>query len=127
MASPSFCVVRLYYHDERTEARSTRLYRSIAVVAVVGVVSVTTVNAKQPEGRAFCRDPGFAASGKSGPKNPQLKPHDDAFRRPDFAAFRRQLQDAVARKDEEAVLRVVDAGVRVDFGDVAASKRSNVG
>jgi hypothetical protein len=40
-----------------------------------------------------------------------LKPRDDGFRRPDFAAFRRQLQDAVARKDEEAVLRIVDPGV----------------
>jgi hypothetical protein len=46
-----------------------------------------------------------------------LKPRDDGFRRPDFEEFRRHLQDALARKDEEAVLRTVDPGVRVDFGD----------
>jgi hypothetical protein len=46
-----------------------------------------------------------------------LKPRDDGFRRPDFEAFRRHLQDAVARKDDEAVLKIVDPGVRVDFGD----------
>lgn len=117
MASPGFCVVRLYYHDERREARSTRLSLPVVVAAVVGVVSVTTVNARQPEARAFCRDQGFAASAESSSTGPQLKPRDDGFRRPDFEAFRRQLQDAVARKDEEAVLRTVDPGVRVDFGD----------
>jgi hypothetical protein len=92
MASPGFCAVRLYYHDERREARSTRLSLPVVVAAVVGVVSATTVNARQPEGRAFCQDQGFAASAESSPTGPQLKPRDDGFRRPDFEAFRRQLQ-----------------------------------
>lgn len=87
------------------------------MAAVIGFVFVTTTDAQQPEGQAFCREQGFAASVESSLTGPQLKPRDDGFRRPDFAAFRRQLQDAAARKDEEAVLRIVDPGVRVDFGD----------
>ena len=89
----------------------------IVVAAVCGIVSTTTVNAREPESRAFCRDSGFAAGAESSLRQPRLKPRDDGFRRPDFATFRRELQDSVARKDEEAILRIVDPGVRVDFGD----------
>jgi len=48
---------------------------------------------------------------------PTLRPVDEAARRTDFVEFRRRLQDAVARKDEAAVIAVVDPGVRVSFGD----------
>src|SRR6476620_6179602 len=100
MASPASCVVRLYYYDERREARSTRLCLPIVVAAVCGIVSTTTVNAREPESRAFCRDPGFAAGTESSLRHPRLKARDEGFRRSDFATFRRELQDYVARKDE---------------------------
>src|SRR4030095_14645472 len=108
IASPGFCVVRLYYHDERREARSTQLSLPVVVAAVVGGVSATKVHGRHPEGRAFCQDPAFAASAESSPTGPQLKPRDDGFRRPDFEAFRRQLQDSVAPEDEEDVSRIAD-------------------
>jgi hypothetical protein len=117
MASPSFykssaCTITT------NEGRLDRHRLCVAVVtAVVGVVSTINVDAKQAQGSASCRDPGFAAKGESSPTQPQLKPRDDGFRRPDFEEFRRHLQDAVARKDEEAILKIVDPGVRVDFGD----------
>ena len=48
---------------------------------------------------------------------PVLRPVDEASRRPDFAAFRRRLQDDVARRDEAALLAVVHPNVRTSFGD----------
>jgi hypothetical protein len=116
IASPDLSVVRLYYHDERREARSTRLCLPIVAATIVAMVSVTQVDARRPEGRAFCRDRGVAAGAESTLEHQELRPRDDGFQRPDFATFRRQLQEAVALKDEEAVLRVVDSAVRVDFG-----------
>ena len=53
---------------------------------------------------------------------PTLLPIDEASRRADFVEFRRRLLDAVARKDEAAVLAVVDPGVRIDFGDSGGTK-----
>jgi hypothetical protein len=44
-------------------------------------------------------------------------PRDDGSQRPDFAAFRRQLQEAIARDDRQAILEVVDPTIRLDFGD----------
>jgi len=48
---------------------------------------------------------------------PILRPVDEGTRRADFLEFRRRLQDAVARKDEAAVLAIVDPTVRISFGD----------
>jgi hypothetical protein len=48
---------------------------------------------------------------------PILRPVDEGSRRADFLEFRRRLQDAVARKDEAAVLASVDPTVRISFGD----------
>src|SRR5262249_50864815 len=64
--------------------------------------------------QSFC---GVKPSANDLPLNPRLSPRDDAARRPDFLAFRNELRAAVARRDGEAILRVVDPRVRVDFGD----------
>jgi hypothetical protein len=48
---------------------------------------------------------------------PTLRPLDEAARRPDFLNFRRRLQDAVARRDERALLASVHPNVRISFGD----------
>lgn len=48
---------------------------------------------------------------------PILRPVDEASRRPDFAVFRRRLQDDVARRDEAALLAIVHPNVRTSFGD----------
>jgi hypothetical protein len=48
---------------------------------------------------------------------PTLRPVDEAARRPDFVEFRRRLQEAVTRRDEAAILAVVDPGVRTSFDD----------
>jgi hypothetical protein len=53
----------------------------------------------------------------SASSEPALRPVDEASRRPDFLEFRRQLQDAVARRDEAAVLASVHPSVRTSFGD----------
>lgn len=61
---------------------------------------------------------------------PTLRPVDEAARRADFVEFRRRLQNAVARRDEAAVLAIVDPKVRVSFGDgggVEAFKTEVVG
>ena len=41
---------------------------------------------------------------------------DEASRRPDFVAFRQQLRSAIARRDVQAVLRVVDPQIKLGFG-----------
>jgi hypothetical protein len=70
--------------------------------------------ASSADRRTFC---GVDLSRRTGPLDAHLQPRDEAARRPDFLAFRTELQAAVARRDEEAVLRIVDPGVRIDFGD----------
>jgi hypothetical protein len=45
-----------------------------------------------------------------------LRPSDEGAQRADFAAFRSELQRAVMRRDEDAIERAVDPGIRVDFG-----------
>lgn len=46
-----------------------------------------------------------------------MRPVDEGPRRADFLEFRRRLQDAVARRDERAVLASVHPKIRVSFGD----------
>lgn len=53
---------------------------------------------------------------------PILRPVDEGPRRADFLEFRRRLQDAVARKDEAAVLASVDPTVRISFGDSSGAQ-----
>ena len=60
----------------------------------------------------FCQAPPPAIP-RSGPR---LLPRDEAASKPDFLAFRRQLQSAVARKDAAAILKIADPAVIVDFG-----------
>jgi hypothetical protein len=80
-------------------------------VAIVATLLLPSVSAAQ--GRPVvnpCVAPGSRVA-------PILRPVDEASRRNDFVEFRRRLQDAVARKDEAAVLAGVDPGVRIGFGD----------
>ena len=51
------------------------------------------------------------------PAQPALLPVDEAAQQPDFFAFRARLQEALARRDTEAVLAVVHPQVRTSFGD----------
>jgi hypothetical protein len=43
-------------------------------------------------------------------------PRDEAVKHPDLVAFRRQLIDAVRRRDADAVLRVSSPDIRTSFG-----------
>ena len=47
----------------------------------------------------------------------RVLPVDEAVTQPDFFTFRARLQAALARRDEAAVLAVVDPGIRTSFGD----------
>lgn len=47
----------------------------------------------------------------------RLCPRDDGASDPDFAAFRERLRDAVARKDDAALMTFVDPQIRVSFGE----------
>jgi hypothetical protein len=61
---------------------------------------------------SFCQAPPSAIP----PSGPRLLPRDEAASKPDFFAFRSQLQKAVALKDAEAVLKIAEPGVLLDFG-----------
>lgn len=47
---------------------------------------------------------------------PKLRPIDQAPRDPTFLLFRKQLLDAIRRKDSEYLLSVLDPNIRVSFG-----------
>ena len=83
----------------------------ILFVAIAATLLTSSTTAAQPRpGVNLCIAPGSRFA-------PTLRPVDEASRRADFVEFRRRLQDAVARKDEAAVLAAVDPGVRISFGD----------
>ena len=50
------------------------------------------------------------------PPPTQLLPVDEAARHPDFFSFRAQLQAAIARRDVDAVVGVVNKDIRNSFG-----------
>jgi hypothetical protein len=80
-------------------------------VAIVATLFIPwTATAQVRPGRNPCLGP-------DGRVAPTLRPVDEAARRPDFVDFRRRLRDAVARKDEAAILANVDPGVRISFDD----------
>jgi hypothetical protein len=81
------------------------------VVAIAATLFVPAATVAQPHPAAN----GCVAPGSRGA--PTLRPVDEAARRPDFVDFRRRLERAVARRDEAAVLAIVDPGVRIGFGD----------
>lgn len=49
-------------------------------------------------------------------RNSQLLPVDQATLRPEFFSFRARLQTAIARRDHEAVLAIVDPMIKNSFG-----------
>jgi hypothetical protein len=53
---------------------------------------------------------------QAAPSVPQLLPVDEAPRRPDFLAFRQELQAIVERRDVPALLKVLDPNIKVSFG-----------
>ena len=84
----------------------------VAVALVVSSVPAFSQVSARQDAATFC---GAPASGMP-PSGPKLLPRDEAATRPDFLAFRRQLQNAVARKDTAAVLRIADPDIKMDFG-----------
>lgn len=48
---------------------------------------------------------------------PLLKPVDEARLHPDFLRFRNQLKDIARRRDERALMQIVDPDIRISFGD----------
>jgi hypothetical protein len=57
--------------------------------------------------------PAPAAPAVNGPK---LPPVDEGERDPELAAYRKQLLDAVRRRDADAVIALSDPNIRTDFG-----------
>jgi hypothetical protein len=57
---------------------------------------------------------GAAAAGAE--RNSQLLPIDQATLRPDFFSFRARLQTAIARRDHDALLAIVDPMIKNSFG-----------
>jgi hypothetical protein len=83
----------------------------ILFVAIAATLLTSSTTVAQPRpGVNPCVTPGSRVA-------PVLRPVDEGSRRADFVEFRRRLQEAVARKDEAAVLAAVDPGVRISFGD----------
>jgi hypothetical protein len=74
------------------------------------VVTTTTAETSQAPAPP---PPAPAAPAVNGPK---LPPVDEGERDPEFAAYRRQLLDAVRRRDTEAVVALSDPNIRTDFG-----------
>src|SRR4029450_10241315 len=89
---------------------------SVAIAATLFIPSTTAA-----QGRPRI-DPCVAPGSRIAPT---LRPVDEAAQRTDFIEFRRRLQDAVARKDEAAVLAVVDPTVRISFADSGRGKALN--
>jgi hypothetical protein len=85
------------------------------VLLVAIVATLPSLAAAQP--RATSNPCVVSASGARGSVEPTLEPVDEAPRRPEFLEFRRRVQDAVSRRDESAVLAIVDPNVRISFGD----------
>lgn len=84
-----------------------------ALTAVLVAAAAPTLHASQPP--VFC-GVDLSASGRGRPlPPPQLRPHDEAGRRPDFVAFRATLRNIVARRDVAGLLKVVAPDVGVAF------------
>ena len=95
--------------------RSSPLLRARAFALLPGVAAAALVFSSTSAPEGFQPNPCVV----SGPRaiEPTLKPIDEAPRRFDFLEFRRRLQDAVARRDQRAVLASVHPTVRISFGD----------
>jgi hypothetical protein len=81
---------------------------SVAPEAITTTTAETT-RAPQP----VPPPPAPVAPAVNGPK---LLPVDEGERDPEFAAYRKQLLDAVRRRDVEAVVALADPKIRTDFG-----------
>jgi hypothetical protein len=100
----------------------------VLVLLVAIVATLPSVAAAQP--RAASNPCVVNTSGARGSVEPTLEPVDEAPRRPDFLEFRRRLEDAVSRRDESAVLAIVDPNVRISFGDgngIEAFRKEHLG
>ncbi|MBV9883866.1 MAG: hypothetical protein JO276_12735, partial [Sphingomonadaceae bacterium] len=61
--------------------------------------------------------PLLALSGAAVAVPPRLPPHDYCTRDRSFVAFRRALNEAVARRDAAFILRMADDDIRYSYGD----------
>jgi hypothetical protein len=77
------------------------------VALIVAVLSTGEASAQTRADANPCVQPGD--------RNPRLLPVDEATSRPDFLAYRRQLEMAVARRDLDAVVEALDPGIRLGF------------
>ena len=85
----------------------------VALAATLFIPS--TSDAQGRPGLSVCVMPGSRVP-------PTLRPVDEAARRSDFVDFRRRLLEAVARRDEAAILAVVDPKVRISFDDPVSTQ-----
>ena len=61
--------------------------------------------------------PAMAATPPAAPVAPmQVKPADEGPQSPSFLAFRKKLLDAITRKDVNAVTKLMDPRIKLDFG-----------
>src|SRR5215212_3336972 len=83
------------------------------LVAIVGLHVATVAQAQPPAASTFCADdPNHLPD-----RPPVLRPVDEAPLHPDFLRFRTQLKDIARRRDERALMQVVDPEIRISFGD----------
>jgi hypothetical protein len=83
------------------------------LVAVAGLHAATVAHAQPPAAATFCADDPTQL-----PDRPAvLRPVDEAPLHPDFLRFRTQLKDIAGRRDERALMRVVDPDIRISFGN----------
>jgi hypothetical protein len=78
-----------------------------AVMLIVAVFSIGEASAQTRAVANPCVEPGN--------RSPRLLPVDEASSRPEFLAYRRQLEVAVARRDLDAVAAALDPGIRLGF------------
>ncbi len=75
---------------------------------------------KQDESLTVPRIPGAHQSGDAGPEEDggviRLRPVDQSTKNPSFKAFRDKLLDAIARRDKEFILEILDPDITVSFG-----------
>lgn len=73
----------------------------------------TVARAQAPAPSTFCADD----LNHLPDKPPVLRPVDEAPSHPDFMRFRNQLKDIARRRDERALMQIVDPEIRISFGD----------
>ena len=105
-------------HRTHTKAMA---YRRLSIIlltlAVWGGSSAFAQGARK-------REAALRVSPQGPPSRPPLKPRDDAADNPGFLTFRQQVQSAVVVKDKEAMVRIVDPAIQLDFEPARRARRN---